>query len=142
VGPAAAVSGVRGLWRVCLARALRRRCPQCGAGRLFERGFRLHRACSACGLVYRREQGAMTGSMYLSAAVTELFAAGVIAVVWLATDWGVALSIAIGLPLVGAFCWAFQPYSMALWVAVEYLTDAGNREPWVRPRVGEREGGA
>jgi uncharacterized protein (DUF983 family) len=128
----------RGLWRPCFARALRRRCPQCGAGRLFERGFRLYPGCSECGLVYRREQGAMTGSMYLSAAVTELFAAAVIAVVWLATDWGVLLSIAVGLPLVAAFCYAFQPYSMALWVAVEYLTDAGNREPWVQPRVGER----
>jgi uncharacterized protein (DUF983 family) len=108
-------------------------------GRLFERGLRLHASCAECGLVFRREQGAMTGSMYLSAAVTELFAVVVIAAVWFATDWlatgwGLALSLAFGLPLVGAFCYAFQPYSMGLWVAVEYLTDVGNREAWVRPR--------
>ena len=129
----------RGFWRVCFARALRLRCPQCGVGRLFERGLRLHHRCSECGLVYRREQGAMTGSMYLSAAVTELFAAFVVAVVWLATDWGVVLSIAVGLPVVAAFCYAFQPFSMGLWVAVEYLTDVGNKEEWARPRTEETE---
>lgn len=122
------------LWRICLARVLHKRCPQCGEGRLFETYARLQRSCSACGLIYRREQGAMTGSMYLSAAVTQLFGAAVIAAVWLLTDWGALVSIAIGVPIVSIFCVWFQPYSMALWVAIEYLTDAGNRESWVEPR--------
>ena len=95
---------------------------------------RLHERCASCGLVYRREQGAMTGSMYLSAAVTQIFGAAVIAGVWLLADWSTATSIAVGVVLVGAFCVLFQPYSMALWVLVEYLTDVGNRESWVEPR--------
>jgi hypothetical protein len=95
---------------------------------------RLHERCSSCGLVYRREQGAMTGSMYLSAAVTQIFGAIVIAAVWLLADWGTSTSIAVGVLLVGSFCVWFQPYSMALWVLVEYLTDVGNRESWVEPR--------
>ena len=76
----------------------------------------------------------MTGSMYLSAAVTQVFAAGVIALLYLATDWGAVLSIAVGLPIVLAFCYAFLPASRALWTAIEYATDVANREPWVRPR--------
>jgi hypothetical protein len=76
----------------------------------------------------------MTGSMYLSAAVTELFAALLVGGIWIATDWGAALSIAVGLPLVLAFTYAFLPVSRALWVAVEYATDVSNREPWVEPR--------
>jgi uncharacterized protein (DUF983 family) len=124
----------KALWRVCFARALAKRCPQCGLGPLFRGYARLHEHCAECGLVYRRESGSMTGSMYLSAAVTELFGALIVAVIFLGTDWSPGTSIAVGVPVVAAFCFAFQPYSMALWVAVEYLTDVGNREDWTRPR--------
>jgi uncharacterized protein (DUF983 family) len=112
---------------------LRKRCPQCGEGRLFASFARLEPACAVCGLVYRRESGAMTGSMYLSAAITQIFGALVIAAVWLGTDWGALRSIAVGVPIVLIFSVLFQPYSMAIWVWVEYLTDIGNREKWVRP---------
>lgn len=117
-----------------LRRALAKRCPQCGRGALFRRWARLHEACPECGLVYRREDGAQTGSMYLSAAVTEVFAALVLAVLWLATDWDVPTAMAVGVPLVLVFSYAFLPYSMALWTAVEYGTDVQNGESWVEPR--------
>lgn len=123
------------LRRAALRRVLARRCPQCGAGPLFRAYARLRPACPACGLVYRREPGALTGSMYLSAAVTQLFAAVVIALVWILTDWSPGASIALSLPLVVGFCALFLPYSQALWVAVEYATDAVNREEWVEPRL-------
>ncbi len=117
------------------ARALRGRCPQCGAGLLFRTWARLAEACSRCGLVYRRESGAQTGSMYLSAAVTQVFAAAVIFAFAVGTDRPAWRMIAVGLPLVLAFCAFFLPRSMALWVAVEYATDVGNGEPWVAPRT-------
>lgn len=126
-------SPARPPWGRSLARAARRVCPRCGAGSLFRAYARLHERCPRCGLVYRREQGAQTGSMYLSAAVTQLFACLVIALVWLLADWSVALSIAFTLPVVALFCFAFLPYSQALWVAVEYVTDVINREPWTAP---------
>ena len=75
----------------------------------------------------------MTGSMYLSAVVTEVFAALVIAALWLGTDWSTAVSLCVGVPLVGAFAFWFLPRSRALWCAVEYATDVGNDEPWTRP---------
>lgn len=115
-------------------RALRGRCPQCGRGALFVRWARLGERCPECGLVYRREPGAQTGSMYLSAAVTQVFAALVILVLVVGTDWRPALQIAVGLPLVVAFCALFLPRSMALWVAIEYATDVSNGEAWARPR--------
>jgi uncharacterized protein (DUF983 family) len=118
-----------------LRRALRLRCPQCGEGRLFRRFDRLAERCTACGLVYRREQGAQTGSMYLSAAVTQCFAALVIAAIWILSDWSPVVSTAVALPVVLAFCVGFLPFSQALWVAVEYATDWVNRETWARPRL-------
>lgn len=96
---------------------------------------RLHASCGVCGLVYRREQGAMTGSMYLSAIVTELFAALLILVIFFGTDLGPAVSIAVALPLLLGFAYWWLPRSMALWTAIEYATDVANREPWAAPRV-------
>ena len=66
----------------------------------------------------------MTGSMYLSAAVTQVFAAVLILFVFLATPLGVLPSIFVTLPIVAGFCLWFLPRSQALWVAVEWWTDA------------------
>ena len=123
-------------WRArAFRRALARRCPQCGAGPLF-RGFaRLAPDCAGCGHAFRREAGAQTGSMYVSAAVTELFAAAVALALFWCTDWEVSTGLLVGVPLVLGFCYAFLPVSMAFWVAVEYSTDVANGEAWARPRA-------
>ena len=122
-------------WRArAFRRALARSCPQCGAGRLFRAYARLAPACAACGLRFRREAGAATGSMYVSAAVTEVFAAAVALGLFFLTDWSVTTGLLVGGPLVLCFCYAFLPVSIAVWVAVEYATDVGNGESWVDPR--------
>jgi hypothetical protein len=72
--------------------------------------------------------------MYVSAAVTELFAAAVAVGLFLLTDWGVVAGLAVGGPLVLGFCYAFLPVSIAFWSAVEYAADVGNGEPWAAPR--------
>jgi len=121
-------------WGLALRRVLHDQCPQCGRGHLFRSWARLNERCEVCGLVYRREQGAELGAMYLSATVSQLFAAGVFLVVWLGTDWSPAFSLLVSTPLVLAFCYSFLPWSMRLWTAVEYAHDVGNREWWARPR--------
>lgn len=120
-------------FRKSFPRILARRCPQCGNGQLFLSRFRLAAKCTVCGLVYRREQGSMTGSMYLSAAVTEIFAAGV-AVAMFLMGLSVTIGLIVGFAAIGLFCLWFLPYSKAIWVAVEYSTDVSNREDWVDPR--------
>lgn len=123
------------MWRVCVRRALAKRCPQCGRGRLFGSTFRLHERCGHCGLVYRREPGAELGSMTLVAVVTELLAGALFLLVWALTDWGAGTALALTVPVTVAFCYACQPYCMALWVAVDYLTDLSNGEWWAKPRL-------
>jgi uncharacterized protein (DUF983 family) len=122
--------------RLVLRRVLAKRCPQCGRGALFASFTRLRPSCADCGLVYRREQGAMTGSMYLSAAVTECFAALLLAAAWIwLEDPTTPLFLWVALPLVVVFSWFFLPRSMALWVGVEYSTDLANGERWARFRT-------
>ncbi len=122
------------LLRLVALRALKRTCPQCGEGGIFLRYARLRPACTACGLVFRREQGAQTGSMYLTAAVTQVFAVTLIFLSWWMLDWSVATYVAVTLPIVALFCAWFLPLSQSLWVGVDYLTDAANGEDWVQPR--------
>jgi uncharacterized protein (DUF983 family) len=122
------------LLRLCVERALRHHCPQCGLGRLFERWARLRERCEHCGLVYRREDGAELGSMYLSATVSQFFAAAIFLAVFLWTNWSPTVGLAIAAPVVLAFCYGFLPMSMALWTAVEYLTDVSCGEWWAKPR--------
>ena len=43
--------------RTALCRGLRRRCPQCGEGRVFRGWVKLHDHCSECGLQYLQDQG-------------------------------------------------------------------------------------
>ena len=65
-----------------------------------------------------------------TAAVTEVVAALLFLGVWAFTDWGAGLALTVTLPVMLGFAYWFLPHAMALWVAVEYLTDRGNREPW------------
>lgn len=115
-------------------RAWRHRCPQCGEGRLFRGYARLEAQCRVCGLVFRRESGSQTGSMYLCAAVTELFAAAVAIAMFLLTDWSVGFGFSVGAVCVLTFSFVFLPISMASWVAVEYAVDVSNGERWATPR--------
>lgn len=94
---------------------------------------RLAVSCTECGLVYRREQGSQTGSMYLTAAITEVVAAVLVGLGWIFTDWSTPVFLAISVPLILVFSAWFLPVSQAFWVGVEYATDASNGEPWVRP---------
>jgi len=122
-------------WRLLfLRRALAKRCPQCGQGPIFRKYARMHETCEVCGLVYRREMGAQTGSMYLSAAITNVFAALVAVGLFLLTDWSVPVGLALGVPLVLGFCYSILPYTMSVWSAIEYTTDVHNAERWAQPR--------
>lgn len=123
-----------GLRRLFLSRALARRCPQCGQGELFRAFARLHGACSACGLRFRREHGSQTGAMYLTATITELFAAALALALFFLTDLGTIPALALGVVVVIAFSYAVLPIAIALWTAVEYSTDVSNGEPWATPR--------
>lgn len=101
---------------------------------LFRAYARLARECADCGLVYRREPGAQTGSMYLTAIASELFAALLILVFWWRFDWTPLAFVLVTAPLVLAFCVVLLPIAQALWVAVEFTTDLEGGEPWAELR--------
>jgi hypothetical protein len=76
----------------------------------------------------------MTGSMYLSAIVTEIFAAVLALALFFGTDWSTPVALSVGVACVCLFAYLWLPYAIALWVAIEYATDVHNGERWASPR--------
>jgi uncharacterized protein (DUF983 family) len=103
-----------------LMRALRLRCPRCGKGRLFSRGFKMYERCSVCGWKFEREEGYWTGAMGINLVVTELLVtAGVVVPSALQAPLlpllSIGLSAAILLPIL------FYRHAKSFWMAVDFL---------------------
>lgn len=106
-----------------LARGLLRRCPRCGAGRIFTSWFKMADRCPRCRLQFERENDFFLGAYVVNLGVTEgLLLLGLFAYVLAAVDND-------GLPvapvLVGALVLAvlgplaFFPFSRTIWSAID-----------------------
>jgi len=102
-----------------IRRALRLRCPRCGAGRLFTGWFTMPERCSECRLKYERAPGYFLGSTYINYGATAV----ILLFSYLALHDGLHLTNEqLAKPLV-AICvlfplWAFR-YARALWLAFD-----------------------
>jgi len=109
-------------FRTLFGRALRRRCPACGGGPIFESWTRMAERCPACGLVLtRKESGYSLGGFWLN----MLFAEGLTISLFIATlvktwpdpPWTM---LQYGLPLMAlASPVAFYPFSKTLFLALD-----------------------
>jgi uncharacterized protein (DUF983 family) len=105
-------------------RAIRLRCPSCGAGDLFLSWFRMRPACSRCGLATERgEQGYVVGAYMFNMMAAELLWAGiclgVVAASWPSPPWDLLLygggGLMLALPLL---CY---PFSKTIFLAFDLL---------------------
>src|SRR5699024_9639174 len=53
-------------WSTLIRRGLRRRCPRCGGGQVFENRWLLAERCPVCGLQFMREPGFRLGAWFLN----------------------------------------------------------------------------
>src|SRR5437879_1468200 len=89
------------MW-ILFVRGLLLRCPHCGKGKLFRRGFSMYEKCPVCGWRYEREEGYWTGAMAVNLVVSELIIALVavpLAVALALAQKPITLLLIIGLPL-------------------------------------------
>lgn len=108
---------------LALRRALRLRCPRCGAAPLFEGLVRMRSACGACGLVFKRETGYFIGAIYINYALTVGLALG--GYFALEAWWAPSVGWQVGfwsLFVVLFPLWSFR-YSKALWLGLDHLVD-------------------
>lgn len=106
-----------------LGRAVRRRCPRCGAGPVFGTWFRMVERCPGCGLRFERESDFWLGAYVINLALTEgLLVVALLAYVFRAVSdpatpsapvAAAALVFAVAAPL------AFFPFSRTIWAAID-----------------------
>ena len=103
------------------------RCPRCHRGRMFARGFTMHRDCPRCGLEFERASGEVTGGMAINLVLT-LFVVMVGSLFALSPTVPL-LPLLLGLGLFAiVFPIAFYRSSRGLWASFLYIT-GDNREP-------------
>jgi uncharacterized protein (DUF983 family) len=104
-----------------LARGFTRRCPRCGAGKLFHRYIAMVPDCPRCGLHFEREHGYWAGALAINImSVGAVFAVSfLVAMILTVPDVPVGLMLAIFVPLmvIGPIVW--YPFSKTIWVAVD-----------------------
>jgi uncharacterized protein (DUF983 family) len=114
-----------------LLRGLLLRCPYCGKGKLFRRGFKMYEKCPVCGWRYEREEGYWTGAIAVNLVVTELLIA-LIAVplaIWLALNHQpITLLVAIGLPIPFILPLIFFRHAKSLWMSIDFMVHPADPE--------------
>jgi uncharacterized protein (DUF983 family) len=107
-----------------LMRGLLLRCPNCGKGKLFRRGFTMYEKCPVCGWRYEREEGYWTGAVAVNLVVTELLIALVavpLAVALALAQKPVTLLIIIGLPLPFILPLLFFRHAKSFWMSIDFM---------------------
>ena len=109
-----------------LGRAIRLRCPRCGATPLFRGWFRMAETCALCGLKFERAQGYFVGAIYVNYAVTTIIAVGGFFLLWGLLGLSTRAQLLVLVPIVLVFPLWFFRYSRSLWLALEWSL---NHEP-------------
>ncbi len=107
-----------------LIRALFLRCPNCGKGKLFRRGFTMYERCPVCGWSFEREEGYWTGAVAVNLVVTELLVTLLVVplAVWLAiTQQPITLLVITGLPLAFILPFVFFRHSKSFWMSIDFM---------------------
>jgi len=108
---------------VLLWRALLLRCPRCGKGALYRRGYAMYAECPVCGWRYEREEGYWTGAMAINLVIAELLIAVAVvpASVILAVNHLSLWPLVWALPLPVALPFLFYWHSKSLWMAIDII---------------------
>jgi uncharacterized protein (DUF983 family) len=104
-----------------LGRGATRRCPRCGAGKLFHHWFSMVQDCPRCGMKFEREPGYWTGAI----AINTIIIGGLFTIVLVVTmiltvpdiPWVTVLMLVIPLMTIGPMI--VYPFSKTLWLAVD-----------------------
>ncbi|HEU5238642.1 MAG TPA: hypothetical protein VFU37_16035 [Pyrinomonadaceae bacterium] len=112
-----------------LWRCLKLRCPVCDRASIVERPFNLKHVCSACGVIFKREEGFFVGAIMANVVATEAFILLAYFVCLLFPNLseramlGILFAIGVSFPL------AFYHHAWAFWLGLDHLIEGLSREP-------------
>ena len=106
-----------------LWRALLLRCPRCGEGPLYKRGYTMYEACPVCGWRYEREEGYWTGAMAVNLVVAELIVTAVVVplAAYLAITHQSPAALIFLAPLAVVLPFLLYWHAKSLWMAIDLM---------------------
>jgi uncharacterized protein (DUF983 family) len=106
-----------------LWRCLKLQCPACGRASIVDRPFNLKHRCTACDVIFKREEGFFVGAIMANVVATEVLILVVYFSSLLFTNFDESVTLPI-LFIVGVtFPLAFYHHSWALWLGMDHLIE-------------------
>src|SRR5437870_9261444 len=112
-----------------LQRCLKLQCPACGRASIVARPFNLKYRCTACGVIFKREEGFFfVGAIMANVVATELLILVVYFVCVLLTNFGDQMTLAILFAVGVVFPLLFYHHSWSLWLGLDHLIEGLPRQ--------------
>ena len=111
-----------------LSRCLKLQCPVCGRASIVERPFNLKHRCTACGVIFKREEGFFVGAIMANVVATEVFILVVYFACLLLTNFSDRTTLTILFVAGVTFPIAFYHHSWSLWLGLDHSIEGLPRE--------------
>ena len=106
-----------------LSRCLKLQCPACGGASIVERPFNLKHRCTACEVIFKREEGFFVGAIMANVVATEVVILVVYFACLLFTNFDERTTLTILFAVGVTFPVAFYHHSWALWLGMDHLIE-------------------
>jgi uncharacterized protein (DUF983 family) len=106
-----------------LWRCLKLLCPACGNASIVERPFNLKHRCTACEVIFKREEGFFVGAIMANVVATEVLILVVYFSCLLFTNFDERITLTILFIVAVTFPLAFYHHSWALWLGIDHLIE-------------------
>jgi uncharacterized protein (DUF983 family) len=106
-----------------LWRCLKLQCPACGRAPVFERLFNLKIRCTACDVIFKREEGFFVGAIMANVAATEVLILVVYFSCLLFTNLDDQTVLTVLFVFGVTFPLAFYHHSWSLWLGLDHLIE-------------------
>jgi uncharacterized protein (DUF983 family) len=106
-----------------LGRCLKLRCPACGAAAVFEKPFNLKTRCTACRVIFKREEGFFVGAIMANVVATEVLILLVYFLCLLVTSLDEQKMLTVLFVFGITFPLAFYHHSWSLWLGFDHLIE-------------------
>src|SRR6266480_7749501 len=106
-----------------LSWCLKLQCPACGRAPIVDRPFNLKHRCTACEVIFKREEGFFVGAIMANVVATEVLILAVYFSCLLFTGFDERITLTILFSVGVTFPLAFYHHSWALWLGIDHLIE-------------------
>lgn len=106
-----------------LWRCLKLQCPACGGAAVFGRPFNVKAHCSACDVIFKREEGFFVGAIMANVVATEALILVVYFLCLLVTNLNDQTTLTILFVFGVTLPLAFYHHSWSLWLGLDHLIE-------------------